>query len=238
MINIKCGDCLELMKTIPDESIDLILADPPYNITQNKWDKIIDMSQMWEQCERVIKPNGAIIFFGSGKFSAKLILSNEKLYRYSLVYAKTLPTGFLNANRMPLRAHEDILVFYKKLPTYNPQFKPGKAYGHKRNALSDCYGSYKPYSREYEARRYPTSVININNSLLRAKNTVHQTQKPVEICEWIIKTYTNENDTVLDFCMGSGTTGVACANTGRNFIGFEIDEDFFNIASERINQGR
>jgi site-specific DNA-methyltransferase (adenine-specific) len=238
MINLKCGDCLELMKTIPDESIDMILADPPYNITQNKWDIMIDIPKMREQCERIIKPNGAMVFFGTGKFTAKLILSNERLYRYSLVYAKTLSTGFLNANRMPLRAHEDILVFYKKLPTYNPYFREGKPYSrHTPNALTDCYGTFTPrQGGEYEARRYPTSVIKINNSSLRSRGTVHPTQKPVEICEWLIKTYTNKGDTVLDFCIGSGTTGVACVNTERDFIGFEIDEKYFEIAKQRIEE--
>jgi site-specific DNA-methyltransferase (adenine-specific) len=237
MIDLRCGDCLELMKTIPNKSIDMIFCDPPYGATQNKWDNIIDFNKLWEQCHRVIKDNGAMVFTGMGIFSAKLILSNAKNYRYSWCYEKSMPTGFLNANRMPLRAHEDVMVFYKKLPTYNPQYTKGKAYVRtKSNVATTNYGVFKQFKREYGDIKYPRSVVRFNTSYLRAHKTKHPTEKPVALCKYMIKTYTNENETVLDMCMGSGSTGVACVNTGRNFIGFEIDKDYYELAQNRISE--
>jgi site-specific DNA-methyltransferase (adenine-specific) len=235
MIKIMQGDCLERMKEIPDGSVDAIICDPPYQKTQNKWDSIIPFDLMWEQLNRVIKPNGAIVLFGQNSFSFKLGLSNEKMFRYTLVWEKTNGGGFLNANRMPLQAHEDILVFYKKLPTYNPQFEAGKPYTKKpsTNSYGGNYGKHNKIGTVNEGVRFPRSVIKFSNSNY---GSLHPTQKPVALMEYLIKTYTNEGDTVLDFTMGSGSTGVACKNLNRNFIGIEKDPQYFETASERISK--
>ena len=236
-IKLYKGDCLELMKSIPDGSIDAIITDPPYQKTQNSWDSIIPLEPMWEQIKRVIKPNGAIVLFGQNTFTFKLGLSNEKMFRYTLTWEKTKAGGFLNAKRMPLQAHEDILVFYKKLPTYNPQFEEGKPYTKKAVTNGDGrnYGNFDRVGQVSvnEGKRYPRSVVKFSND---NHGSLHPTQKPVPLLEYLIKTYTNENETVLDFTMGSGSTGVACVNTNRNFIGIEMDEKYFEIANERINK--
>lgn len=246
MIDLKCGDCLKLMKNIPDKSIDMILCDLPYGVTKNKWDNTIDLNLLWLEYNRIIKDCGAIILFGQDKFTMKVMLSNTKMHRYNLIWDKCLTTGFLNANRMPLRCHEDIMVFYKKLPTYNPQKFLGKAPSHRRckkNSVIDFkkvtnnnYGdysinTYNPETTETNLK-YPKSIISIPR--VPTSKCIHPTQKPIELLEYLIKTYTNEFDTVLDNCMGSGSTGVACINTNRNFIGFELDENFYNIAKNRI----
>ena len=238
-IELYQGDCLEVMKNIEDESVDLILCDLPYGITaRNKWDIVIPFNKLWKQYNRVIKNNGAIVLFGSGMFTSSLMQSNSKMWRYNLVWHKTAPTGFLNANRMPLRAHEDIVVFYKSLPIYNPQ----KTKGHERKVSkaehkvnskkTDDYGEHGLTTYD-STERYPTSVLTFSTD--KQKAALHPTQKPVALLEWLIKTYTNEGEIVLDNCMGSGSTGVACVNTNRNFIGIELDEHYFNIAKERIN---
>lgn len=232
-------DCLNAMKFIPDGSVDAIICDPPYQKTQNKWDSVIPFDLMWEQLNRVIKPNGAVILFGQNSFSFKLGLSNEKMFRHTLVWEKTKSGGFLNANRMPLQAHEDILVFYKKLPTYNPQFEAGKPYTKKAVTNGDG-GNYGKFDRVgkvsvNEGVRFPRSVIKMSND---NHGSLHPTQKPVDLMEYLIKTYTNEGETVLDFAAGSFTTGVACVNTGRNFIGIERDEKYFKIAQERIEKAK
>lgn len=238
MICLKRGDCLELMKEIPDKSIDMILCDLPFGQTaRNKWDSVIPFDLLWKQYNRIIKDNGAIVLFANGMFTADLIQSNRKMWRYNLVWEKAQPTGFLNANRMPLRAHEDICVFYKKLPTYNPQ----KTTGHSRKVTKaehrkNCKDSpdYNEFGlTSYDStERYPRSVLRFPKDI--QKSAVHPTQKPVALLEYLIKTYTNEEDTVLDNCMGSGSTGVACVNTERKFIGFELDSHFYEIAQERI----
>ena len=229
------GDCIDRMKEIPDGSVDMILTDPPYQKTQNSWDSIIPLEPMWEQIKRVIKPNGAIVLFGQNTFTFKLGLSNEKMFRYTLTWEKTKAGGFLNAKRMPLQAHEDILVFYKKLPTYNPQFEEGKPYTKKAVTNGDGrnYGNFDRVGQVSvnEGKRYPRSVVKFSND---NHGSLHPTQKPVSLMEYLIKTYTNECETVLDFTMGSGSTGVACVNTNRNFIGIEMDENYFNIAEKRI----
>ena len=234
-IKLYKGDCLELMKSIPDGSIDAIITDPPYQKTQNSWDSIIPLEPMWEQIKRVIKPNGAIVLFGQNTFTFKLGLSNEKMFRYTLTWEKTKAGGFLNAKRMPLQAHEDILVFYKKLPTYNPQFEEGKPYTKKAVTNGDGrnYGNFDRVGQVSvnEGKRYPRSVVKFSND---NHGSLHPTQKPTPLLEYLIKTYTNENETVLDFTMGSGSTGVACVNTNRNFIGIEMDEKYFEIAEKRI----
>jgi site-specific DNA-methyltransferase (adenine-specific) len=229
------GDCLEVMKQIPDKSVDMILCDLPYQKTQNHWDKVIPFDELWNEYKRIIKDNGAIVLFGQSNFTAELICSNLKMYRYSLIWEKTKAGGFLNANRMPLQAHEDIVVFYKKLPIYNPQMMDGKPYVKKAVTNGDG-GNYGKFERVGKVNvnsgtRYPRSVIRFAND---NHNSLHPTQKPVELLEYLIKTYTNEGDTVLDNCMGSGSTGVAAKNLNRDFIGIELDENYFEIAKSRI----
>ena len=232
-------DCLIGMNRIPDASIDCIICDLPYGVLNknNKlasWDKIIPLNLLWQEYERIIKQNGAIILFSQGVFTAKLMLSNEKLYRYDMVWKKGLCTsGFLNARRMPLRNHESILVFYKKLPVYNPQMTLEETL-HERSKprnKNSCYGNFKDVTTPKSNERFPLSVVDIAREYL----VKHPTQKPVKLIEYLIKTYTNEGELILDNCMGSGTTAVACINTNRDFIGFELDKKFFDISIERIN---
>ena len=233
MIDIKQGDCLELMKDIPDESIDMILCDLPYGTTKNKWDSVIPLNKLWKSYERIIKDNGAIVLFSQMPFSAELVHSNLKLFKYEWILQKDNGTGFLNAKKMPLKIHENILVFYKKLPLYNPQMRTGfKPYKCKQGRHSTNYGAYEQgHITESNGERYPIDIIKFKKD-----SGLHPTQKPVELLEYLIKTYTNENETVLDNCMGSGSTGVACVNTNRNFIGYELDEKYFEIAGKRINE--
>jgi len=231
------GDCIEVMKALPEKSVDLILTDPPFGTTQNKWDSVIPFADLWEGYERVIKDNGAIVLFGQGLFSDELACSNKKMFRYRLVWEKTKAGGFLNARRMPLQAHEDILVFYKKLPTYNPQMSEGKPYVKKAVSNGDGknYGKFDRVGQinVNEGTRFPRSVIKFSND---NHNSLHPTQKPVDLLEYLIKTYTNEGDVVLDSCMGSGSTGVAALNCERRFIGIELDPNYFAIAERRINK--
>ena len=232
MIDLKHGDCLELMKDIPDKSIDMILCDLPYGTTQNKWDTVIPLNDLWNQYKRIIKDNGAIVLFSQPPFDKILACSNLKMFRYEWIWQKENSTGFLNAKKMPLKIHENILVFYKKLPTYNPQMRLGfKPYRCKQGRHTTNYGDYKQgHLTESNGERYPIDIINFQREV-----SLHPTQKPVALLEYLIKTYTNESETVLDNCMGSGSTGVACVNTNRNFIGFELDENYFDIAKTRIN---
>lgn len=231
------GDCLELMDYIYDESIDLILCDLPYGITKNKWDSVIDLQKLWQHYERIIKQNGAIILFGQDKFSAKLMLSNEKLHRYNLIWEKTTPTGHLNAKKMPMRSHEDILVFYKQLPTYNPQKTTGherkvSTANHKRNSKKTTnYGEHGLTTYD-STERYPKSVWKFATD--KQKSALHPTQKPLKLIEEIIKTYSNEGDLVLDNCAGSGTTGIACIETSRNFILIEKEKDMIEVIKKRV----
>src|SRR5574344_1311528 len=231
------GDCLELMKDIPDKSVDMILCDLPYGTTHNKWDSIIPLDKVWKQYNRIIKDGGAMVFTGQGLFSVNLIKSNENHYRYTIIWEKTKAGGFLNAKRMPLQAHEDIAVFYKKLPTYNPQMENGKPYVKKAVTNGDGrnYGKFDRVgtTNVNKGLRYPRSVIKISND---NHGSLHPTQTPVELFEWLIKTYTNEGETVLDNCMGSGTTAVACLNTNRKYIGFELDKEYFDVATKRIEE--
>lgn len=232
-VDLRQGDCLELMKDIPDKSIDMILCDLPYGTTRNKWDSIIDLNELWTGYERIIKDNGAIILFSQMPFTAELTHSNLKLFKYEWVWQKDNGTGFLNAKKMPLKIHENILVFYKKLPTYNPQMRTGfKPYKCKQGRHSTNYGLYEQgHITESNGERYPIDIIEFKKD-----SGLHPTQKPVALLEYLIKTYTNEGDVVLDNCMGSGSTGVACLNTNRNFIGIEKDEKYFEIAKERIEK--
>lgn len=237
-------DYLTGMLQIEDKSIDMILCDLPYGVTaKNKWDVVIPFEPLWEQYNRIIKDNGAIVLFGQDKFTARLMLSNEKYHRYNLIWNKTLPTGFLNANRMPLRSHEDICVFYKKLPTYNPQKtkgKPchsrGKALG--KNTMQDglvnnTYSTYTLLETKGDMK-YPVSILEFPKP--HPSICIHPSQKNVDLLEWLIKSYTNEGELVLDNCMGSGSTAIACINTNRNFIGFEKDSNYHKLATERINK--
>lgn len=239
----KCylGDCLEVMKDIDDKSVDMILCDLPYGVInkdKNKWDTVIPFILLWEIYERIIKENGAIILFASGMFTADIMTSNKKIWKYNLIWKKGDRTsGFLNANRMPMRNHEDICVFYKKQPIYNPQFEYGYKPSHKKgNPLKEtnnCYGDFKfKETRDYGDIKFPKSVLNFD----KEHPPIHPTQKPVLLCEYLIKTYTNENDIVLDNCMGSGTTAIACINTKRNWIGMEKEPKYFDIIKDRVNK--
>lgn len=225
------GDCLELMKDILDKSINLILCDLPYGTTRNNWDEVIPFDKLWTQYNRIIKDNGAILLFSQMPFGANLIMSNPKMFRYEWIWEKENGTGFLNAKKMPLKKHENILVFYKHLPTYNPQMREGfqPYYTVRSNPDSSNYGDYKATPSSSDGTRYPIDMIKFNRD-----KGLHPTQKPVALLEYLIKTYTNEGDVVLDNCMGSGSTGIACVNTNREFIGMELDEKYFNIACERL----
>ena len=232
------GDCLEVMKDIDDDSINLILTDPPYGTTSCAWDTVIDLDLMWLQLKRIIKPNGAIVLFGNQPFTSKLIISNIKMFKYCWVWDKIISTGFLNANKMPLKGFEDIVVFYKKLPPYNPQKTVGKPFINKRDNPNKEreekeYLGTKPKQSSCinKGDRYPRGIIRISN---RDYNPLHPTQKPVALMEYLIKTYTNENELVLDFCIGSGTTAIAAINTKRNYIGIELDKKYYDKANKRI----
>lgn len=239
MIDLKCGDCLELMKDIPDKSIDMILCDLPYGQTKFEWDKQLDFNKFWEQYERIIKDNGAIILFGKEPFTSELVLSNKELFRYELIWEKTRASNSMQVKKQPSAIHENILVFYKKQPTYNDlKFKVDEKYIDKRKSINDSFyknGHYQGIMKRQkdDGWRHPQSILPFNSVW---RKDMHPTEKPVELLEWLIKSYTNENDVVLDNCMGSGSTGVACVNTNRNFIGIEIDEEIFNTAKERIER--
>lgn len=229
------GDCLELMKEIPDKSIDMILCDLPYGTTQNKWDVIISFDKLWEQYRRIIKDNGVVALTSQGLFTAKTMLSNEKIFKYKIVWEKSKSTNFLNAKKQPLRKHEDICIFYKNQPTYNPQMKKGEPYdkGIRKNQQTGSYGNFNQSHIKSDGERYPTDVIYFKTSESEGK-VIHPTQKPVALFEYLIKTYTNEGYLVLDNCAGSGTTAIACINTKRNCILIEKEEKYYNVIQDRI----
>ena len=232
-IVLKLGDCLEEMKDIPDGSIDMILCDLPFGTTMNKWDTVIPLNSLWEQYLRVVKENGAIVLFGQPPFDKILGYSNIKILRYEWIWEKDNATGFLNANKMPLKKSENILVFYKKLPTYNPQKTAGKPYKCKQGRGSSSWNydeTQGGYITKSNGDRYPINIIKFN----RDRPCLHPTQKPVALLEYLVRTYTNEGDTVLDNCMGAGSTGVACVNTGRKFYGIELNQQYYDIAIKRI----
>ena len=243
MYNLIRGDCLKEMQNIPDESIDMILCDLPYGTTACRWDSVIPFAPMWEQLNRIIKPNGAIVLFGSEPFSSALRMSNIKNYCYDWVYDKKFGANFVQAKRQPIKIHENLLVFSKngKMPIYHPQKtprdKPIKKGGNKQSqaipiAITENSIAFGESKKEYNDK-YPETILHYN---CREGRGLHPTQKPVALLEYLIKTYTLEGETVLDFTMGSGSTGVACINTGRDFIGIELDEKYFNIAKERIDK--
>ena len=239
------GDFLKKETEIKTGSVDMILTDLPYGVLNRKnksvqWDNVIPFEPMWKAYERIIKPNGAIILFGQGMFTARLMLSNSRMWRYNLIWDKVLKTGFLDAKRKPLRQHEDIMVFYKKLPIYNPQMKrcSPKFRNHNSNYKTErknrCYGPLINVPNFHITdQKYPSSIITCQKEHLSG-NFYHPTQKPVKLLEYLIRTYTNEGDTVFDSCMGSGSTGVACVNTNRSFIGCEIEKNYYDIAKERL----
>ena len=239
------GNCLELMKDVADDSCNLICTDLPYGVTNRgsdagKWDNVIPFEPMWEQFLRVAKENAAVILFAQGMFSAKLMMSQPKLWRYNLIWDKNSPSGFLNANRMPLREHEDILVFYRKQPTFNPQMKPcspdeaihsrGKP---KMTFTNNCYGSQIFVPSKVRCEKCPTSILHFPKPHYKGQ---HPTQKPVDLMRWLIRSYSDEGDVVLDATMGSGTTGVAAVLENRSFVGIEKDEHWYNVACDRINK--
>ena len=240
------ADCLKWMSDITDGSVDMVLCDLPYGVLNkgNKhatWDCQIPMEPLWENWLRVCRPNAAIVLFAQGMFTAQLMMSMPRLWRYNLIWDKHRVTGFLNANRMPLRCHEDILVFYRKLPTYHPQMEElngrernhPQGYGPHRE-YNRCYGKIKRITPQVFDKKHPRSIIKIPRE--HDNNQLHPTQKPVALLSYLIRTYTNEGDTVLDNCMGSGSTGVACVETNRNFIGIEKDAHYFTMAKKRIDK--
>lgn len=236
-MNITHGDCLgeNGLKNVSDRSIDMILCDLPYQLTNNKWDKLIPIEELFKQYNRIIKDTGTIVLFSQQPFTTDLINANRKNYKCEIIWDKKMAANFVNAKRMPLKIHENILIFYKKPGTYNPQKVKGK-----------------PYLKKTERKDRPSHLNNKNKGLLDDVSNpeglyhpksiqsftkdrgLHTTQKPVALCEWLIKTYTNEGDVVLDNCMGCGTTGVACLNTGREFMGWEMDEEYFNVSKKRL----
>ncbi len=253
-IDLRCGDCLEVMKELADNSVDMVLADPPYGTTACKWDTVIDLDLMWEQLKRVTKKNGAIVMTASQPFTTTLIASNMKMFKYCWVWEKGRATGHVHAKNKPLKAHEDICLWSTgttvhknqshKRTTYNPVITRGSPYSKTANTANSGMMNHRPSRANINyvgttsvnsGTRYPRSVIRFS---LHNVGLLHPTQKPVALMEYLIKTYTNEGETVLDFTMGSGTCGVACVKTNRNFIGIELDEGYFEIAKKRIEKER
>jgi len=231
------GDCLEVMKDIPDGSVDMILCDLPYGTTACKWDTIIPFKPLWIEYSRIIKINGAIVLTASQPFTSCLIISNMDMFKYTLVWEKSHPSGIAMVNKRFLKYHEDICIFYKKQPTYNPQkwegeksHSVGKQLGNKTNSKSNP--NMVQTTTEYSNKKHPKSIIKIPNPRFKG---MHPTQKPVLLMEYLIKTYTNENDLIMDNCMGSGTTGIACKKINRHFIGIELDLVYFQTAKDRIS---
>ena len=243
-VQLICGDCLEVMKSIPDKSVDAVITDPPYGTTKCGWDKAVDLYKMWEQINRISKNNAIIVIFSSQPFTTDLICSNRKYFRYELIWEKSISSMFFDANKRPLKSHENVIIFSKvgvrggknKLQTtYNPQMEKGKPYIKQEKAVRSVhYGeSLNDYTIVNKGERFPKSVLKFNNG---NNCSNHPTEKPIKLMSWLAMTYANKGDTILDPFMGSGTTGVACVQTGRNFIGIEIDETYYNIAKKRIDE--
>lgn len=229
-------DALEGLKQLDDKSVDMILCDLPYGGTNNEWDTIIPIELLWKQYKRILKEQGIIILTATQPFASRLIMNDLKMFRYDLIWEKNSATGYLNANRMPLRNHESILIFYNSLSIYNPQKTEGKPYKIVRKNYSTNYRKTKNLYQEtnnIDGRRFPKSVIKFSSD----KEKLHPTQKPLALFKYLILTYSEEGALILDNCMGSGTTAVACKQTGRNFIGFEINQDYIKITEERLKQG-
>lgn len=230
-------DCLNGMNQLEDKSVDMVLCDLPYGTTQCEWDTVIPFKPLWDQYKRIVKENGAIVLFGAEPFSSQLRLSNLENFKYDWIWDKVKGTGFLNAKRQPMRNHEIISVFYRKQCTYKPQ----KTYGHelkksyrKKELQTSVYGEMKNHYFYESTERYPRSIIDFSTDT--QNSSVHPTQKPVALCEYLIRTYTDEGELVLDNCMGSGTTAIACLQSGRKYIGFEKDKGFYDLAQQRIRE--
>ena len=236
MIDLKHGDCLELMEEIPDGSVDMVLTDPPYGTTACKWDSVIPFEPMWEQLKRIIKPNGAIVIFGSEPFSSMLRVSNLKMYKYDWVWEKSRFANQMLAKIQPLKIHELLHVFSSGKVQYNPQglIEVNKVIKQGTKVTDNNGGGVRKSEYMQTHTNYPRSILKFKSE----SNTVHSTQKPVPLLEYLIKTYTQENEIVLDFTMGSGSTGVACVNTNRKFIGIEMDDKYFEIAEKRIKDAQ
>lgn len=244
MIRLIQGDCIEEMKKLAEEDVkvDLVLTDPPYNITQCKWDIMIHLDEMWDCLNQLKKETTPIILFGNEPYSSKVRLSNIKNYKYDIMWNKVARTGFLNAKKQPLRQFENIMVFYDKQCTYNPIMWEGKEANHPHKVKRDTsrktsvYNSHNDFLAKRTKMKYPTNIVTFNSQTNECQNRkrVHPTQKPVDLLEYLIKTYSNEEDTILDFTMGSGSTGVACQNLNRDFIGIELDKKYYEIAKQRI----
>jgi len=239
------GDCLNIMKMMPDDSVDMVLCDLPYGTTQNKWDSLIDLDLLWEQYRRIVKPKGAIVLTSQGLFTAKLILSNEKMFKYKMVWQKSKPTNFLNAKKQPLRKHEDVCIFYERQPVYNPEMNEGEAYdkGIRKNQFSGSYGNFLPVHVKSSGERYPTDVIYFKTAESEGR-VWHPTQKPISLGRYLIKTYSNPGDLILDNTFGSGSFLVAAAMEGRKFCGIERNKevelfkkepiDYVDVCKERL----
>jgi site-specific DNA-methyltransferase (adenine-specific) len=234
MVNLYLGNCLDILPTLTDNSVDMVLVDLPYGTTACSWDSIIPLDELWNQYNRVCKDNAAMVFTTAQPFTTVLASSNLENFRYEWIWEKPQGTNPMNAKVMPLKSHENILVFYRKKPMYNPQMwysTPYSGFSSETSKIGEVYGEAKSKHRDNpEGSRYPKTVLKF-----KQQKGLHPTQKPVDLMEYLIKTYTNEGDTVLDNTMGSGTTGVACVNTCRNFIGIEKEEKYFKIAEDRIN---
>lgn len=239
------GDCLKYLKQFPDNSIDMVLCDLPYGTTQNKWDSVIPLSKLWKEYERIVKDNGAIVLTSQGLFTAQLMMSNPKMFKYKWIWEKSKPTNFLNAKKQPLRKYEDVCVFYKKQPTYNPQMTKGEPYnkGIRKNQLSGSYGDFQPVHVHSDGERYPIDIIYFKTAESEGK-VIHPTQKPIELGRYLVRTYSNPGDLILDNTFGSGSFLVAALLEGRNFVGVEknknvelfkkTDIDFIDEAKKRL----
>ncbi len=237
------GDCLEKMNDIPDKSIDMILCDLPYGTTACKWDVVIPFEPLWEQYKRIIKDRGAIVLFASQPFASALVMSNIEWFKYEWVWDKVVGSNFVNSKRMPLKANENILVFYNKQPTYNPIMEDREKKNERKSGKSKIKenrinGVPQIVTDTTSKPKYPINIIRVNrlNKELNSKYVIHPTQKPIQLLEYLIKTYTIEGETVLDNTMGSGSTGISCLNTNRNFIGIEKDDKYFEVAKKRIEE--
>ena len=237
MVDLRLGDCLDILPTLPDDSIDMVMVDLPYGTTACKWDSIIPLDFLWEQYNRICKKNAAMLFTSAQPFTTTLASSNINNFRYEWIWEKPQGTNPMNAKVMPLKSHENILVFYRSKPTYNPQMwysTPYSGFSSDTSKIGEVYGNQQSKHRDNpEGSRYPKTVLKF-----KQEKGLHPTQKPVGLMEYLIKTYTNEGDTVLDNTMGSGTTGVACVNCNRSFVGIEMDKKYYQISKERFNVGR
>ena len=237
MVDLHLGDCLDILPTLPDDSIDMVMVDLPYGTTACKWDSIIPLDFLWEQYNRICKKNAAMLFTSAQPFTTTLASSNIDNFRYEWIWEKPQGTNPMNAKVMPLKSHENILVFYRSKPTYNPQMwysTPYSGFSSDTSKIGEVYGNQQSKHRDNpEGSRYPKTVLKF-----KQEKGLHPTQKPVGLMEYLIKTYTNEGDTVLDNTMGSGTTGVACVNCNRSFVGIEMDKKYYQISKERVNVGR